>query len=300
MDEDELKEKIEDLIPRVNLESTGLKQFVNLLSEETGINLKAQKDFIKKCLMAAMEQQKQQENASSEEEESEEEEEVAVPTKKKKGAGGGGGLSAQKEVSKALSVFLGKGKTMARTEIVKSLWEYIRDNDLQNPENKKEILLDSRMQEVFGCTRFTMFTMNKYISAHVHPFKPVDLTSSASKTTTPKKQRKRKGAAGDSTDKKKRKAGSQPPYRLSETLQQVVGVDILPRPQVVSKIWQYIKARDLQNPKDKREILCDAPLSKVMGGKKTVTMFNMNQFITQHLLEKLDKSEYKQPDDDSE
>jgi upstream activation factor subunit UAF30 len=75
-------------------------------------------------------------------------------------------------------------------------------------------------------------------------------------------------------------------------LQDVVQVDVLPRPQVVSKLWEYIKANQLQNPSDKREILCDAKLKKIFQNKSKVTMFNMNQFLSNHLLEKVDRSEY--------
>ena len=46
------------------------------------------------------------------------------------------GLGAGTSISvKDLANFFGKGKEMARTEIVKSLWDYIKEHDLQNPEN---------------------------------------------------------------------------------------------------------------------------------------------------------------------
>ena len=157
------------------------------------------------------------------------------------------------------------------------------------------------MKKLFGCDSFTMFTINKYIGAHIHPFKPVDLTKNATKkkpaATAGRKRRKKKGDDDDSGDdrKKKRKPkkpGLQPPYRLSEALAELVGTDILPRPQVVKEIWAHIKKHDLQNPEDKREILCDDKLKAVMGGEDKVTMFNMNRYVTDHLLEKLDRSEY--------
>ncbi len=47
-----------------------------------------------------------------------------------------------------------------------------------------------------------------------------------------------------------------------------------------------------QNPEDKREIICDDKLKLIMGGNDRVTMFNMNRYITQHLVEKLDRSAY--------
>jgi chromatin remodeling complex protein RSC6 len=44
--------------------------------------------------------------------------------------------------------------------------------------------------------------------------------------------------------------------------------------------------------------MCDSNLKNIMGGKDTVTMFNMNRYITDHLLEKLDRSAYQHDDDE--
>lgn len=46
-------------------------------------------------------------------------------------------------------------------------------------------------------------------------------------------------------------------------------------------IWQYIKEHDLQNPKDRREILCDEKMEPIFG--KKMTMFSMNKLLTKHL-----------------
>ena len=56
----------------------------------------------------------------------------------------------------------------------------------------------------------------------------------------------------------------------------------MPRGEVVSKIWEYIKKNNLQNPENRREILADAKLEPVFG-KKKVTMFEMNKHLAQHL-----------------
>jgi upstream activation factor subunit UAF30 len=278
----ELEKKIQALIPRVDVETMGLKQFMKLLSKEIGgIDLKSRKAFIKEALTEAISKMNQAADAGESDEE-ESEEEAPAPKKKK----GGGGLAEKKEISDKLAAFLRKGKKMARTEIVKSLWEYIREHDLQNPDNKREIFLDEAMKDVFGCDTFTMFTMNKYIGAHIDPFKPVDLT------TSPTKKRKAATPSKTSATKKKRKAGTQPPYQLSVELIEIVGKSVLPRPQVVKAIWVYIKANNLQNPEDKREILCDEKLKAVMKTKK-VSMFKMAQLITPHLLERLDKAAYQ-------
>ena len=68
----------------------------------------------------------------------------------------------------------------------------------------------------------------------------------------------------------------------SATLAEIVGNKPLPRTQVVSKIWEYIKKHNLQNPKNKRNILADEKLAKLFG-KKEVTMFELAGIVGKHL-----------------
>ncbi len=72
------------------------------------------------------------------------------------------------------------------------------------------------------------------------------------------------------------------PLQPSAELAAVVGSSPLARPEVVSKMWEYIKANNLQNPQNKREILADAKLEPVFGAK-SVTMFEMNKHLARHL-----------------
>jgi chromatin remodeling complex protein RSC6 len=74
----------------------------------------------------------------------------------------------------------------------------------------------------------------------------------------------------------------QKPLKPSAELGAVVGTDPLPRGQVVSKVWDYIRTHNLQNPENRREILADDKLKKVFG-KDKVTMFEMNKYLAQHL-----------------
>ncbi len=73
------------------------------------------------------------------------------------------------------------------------------------------------------------------------------------------------------------------PLQPSAELAAVVGSSPLPRTEVVSKVWDYIKANNLQNPENKREILADDKLRAVFGGKDKVSMFEMNKHFAQHL-----------------
>lgn len=68
----------------------------------------------------------------------------------------------------------------------------------------------------------------------------------------------------------------------SPALAAVIGAAAVPRTEVTKLIWDYIKAHNLQNPENKRNILCDAKLKAVMG-KDEVTMFEMTGLVGKHL-----------------
>ena len=68
----------------------------------------------------------------------------------------------------------------------------------------------------------------------------------------------------------------------SPALAAVIGPEPVPRTEVTKKLWTYIKDRNLQNPKNKRNILCDDQLKAVMG-KDEVTMFEMTGLVGKHL-----------------
>jgi chromatin remodeling complex protein RSC6 len=70
---------------------------------------------------------------------------------------------------------------------------------------------------------------------------------------------------------------------LSADLEAVVGKGPMTRGEVVKKIWEYIKKHDLQNPKNKRNILADDKLKPLFGGKGEVTMFEMTKLVSAHL-----------------
>ncbi|RME72347.1 MAG: hypothetical protein D6781_02395 [Verrucomicrobia bacterium] len=73
------------------------------------------------------------------------------------------------------------------------------------------------------------------------------------------------------------------PVTPDEVLAKVVGSKPMPRTKITSKLWEYIKKNDLQNPKNKREIIADENLKAVFNGKKKVTMFEMTKLVSEHL-----------------
>jgi len=78
------------------------------------------------------------------------------------------------------------------------------------------------------------------------------------------------------------RGGITAPVTPSADLAEIVGKDALPRSEVVSKVWAYIKEHKLQDEKDKRQINGDAKLSKIFG-KKSASMFEMNKHLSGHL-----------------
>ena len=103
----------------------------------------------------------------------------------------------------------------------------------------------------------------------------------AAKKAAAKSPAAKKAAAKKATVKKERapRAGNLTP---SAALQAVIGPGLVSRPEVTKKLWDYIKAQGLQDPKDKRTIRADDKLRPVFG-KDSVTMFEIAKVIGPHL-----------------
>jgi upstream activation factor subunit UAF30 len=279
-----------------------VKSFLATLSEQLGEDLAADKEVKAAIklqlgeLLAAMQ--------DGDSDESDEDEEVIEDKPKKQG-----GFQKQLVLSEELAAFL-NADTMARTEIVKQMWVYFKEKELQNPKDKREILLDEPLQKIFKVKKFTMFSMNKHITKHAWVPEvqdeyessdeemeededggeaPVKVKSEKKKTVAKKAKVAVKKEAGGKAKKEKdpnAKKPRQPMYHLSETLAAVVGTNELSRPQITKELWVYIRAKNLQNPSNKSQINCDEKLKKVMGGEEMVTMFSMNKYTSAHIGEK--------------
>ncbi|EJF57568.1 SWIB-domain-containing protein [Dichomitus squalens] len=91
-------------------------------------------------------------------------EEAEGEGKKKRG---GGGFKKEYMLSEPLAALLSVDK-LSRPQTVKQLWTYIKANNMQNPENKKEIICDDRFRAIFKCDRIDMFKMNKELGQHLY------------------------------------------------------------------------------------------------------------------------------------
>ena len=107
----------------------------------------------------------------------------------------------------------------------------------------------------------------------------------AAKKSTVKKSAAKKPAAKAKKPAAKRKpnAAFMKPMTPSSTLAAVVGNSPMPRTEVTSKLWGYIKKNGLQDKTNKRMINADDKLKDVFGGKKQVSMFEMTKLVAKHL-----------------
>ncbi|KAF7362199.1 SWIB/MDM2 domain protein [Mycena venus] len=102
----------------------------------------------------------------------------------------------------------------------------------------------------------------------------VDTDDDSDSNEAKRPSKKRSGEGGSA------RGGFAKPYLLSEPLAAVLGAESLSRPQVVKQLWAYIKSNELQNPENKREIMCDAALRPVFNVEK-IDMFKMNKVLGQ-------------------
>jgi upstream activation factor subunit UAF30 len=76
------------------------------------------------------------------------------------------GLKASLKPSPELAAVIGP-EPLARTEAVSKIWAYIKAHDLQNPQNRREIVADKKLRLVFGTDKVNMFEMNKHLGRHL-------------------------------------------------------------------------------------------------------------------------------------
>ncbi|KAK6924092.1 DEK, C-terminal [Dillenia turbinata] len=221
--------------------------------------------------------------------------------KEVKKRGGGGGFTKLCSLSPQLQKFVGVPEA-ARTEVVKQLWAYIREKELQDPSNKKNIICDDALYAIFGVKSIDMFQMNKALTKHIWPLESED--APAVKSTPKQKQqkqekedsdepkRKEKRPKEESSDsdepkqkEKRKKGGFLAPIGLSNALVKFLGTgeSALPRSDVVKRIWDYIKKHGLQDPSDKRQVICDDKLRELFD-VESFHGFTVSKLLSTHFI----------------
>ncbi len=110
-------------------------------------------------------------------------------------------------------------------------------------------------------------------------------TAVAAKSTKAPKTPTKKAAVTKTAAPRKaavKKASTATGLQPSAALAAVIGPEAVARPQVIKKLWDYIKANGLQDAANKRNVNADAKLLAVFG-KPQVTMFELAGIVGKHL-----------------
>ena len=203
------------------------------------------------------------------------------------------GFQQMLELSPGLSDMLGVDR-VRRSDLTKKIWEYIKSRNLQDPANKRHILWDAQAQAAFRVEACDMFKMQRLLIAHSRtegsdePFADPEETAAIVKAlqaappapASKKKKKKRKVKRNKNAELKG------PMCDLSAELGAVLGRREMKRTEVVKELWAYIRAKELQDPADRRQIVCDPNLQRVFGLPR-VSMFQMNKLLCPHIVTRI-------------
>ncbi|XVF15609.1 hypothetical protein REPUB_Repub09cG0169100 [Reevesia pubescens] len=309
--ESELIDRLREFLKESDLNTTTTAIVRRRLEEDFGIDLSEKKKFIREQVDLYL--QSQFENAEEQEQEQEQTGEIKseetdgsdsneeeVESKKvrnkrppvKKGSkrvnnevkrrGGGGGFNKVSSLSPQLQELLGV-PALARTEVVKQIWAYIREKNLQDPDNKKTIICDERLHAVFDVPSIDMFQMSKALSKHIWPLDSVVSVKSTEKEKPHKHEREED--PDEPERKEKRQKGFLAPLQLSDALVKFLGTgeSELTRAVVIKRMWGYIKEHNLQDPSDKRKVICDEKLKELFD-VETFHGFTVTKLLAAHFL----------------
>ncbi|VVA98182.1 unnamed protein product [Arabis nemorensis] len=329
----DLVTRLREILRSSDLDTTTPASVRRQLEEDFGVDLTDKKGFIRDQIDAFLESNggiedipespKREEDSNSDEitkteaetegddvgdgsESDEEKEERPLKAKKR-----GNGFTKVCQLSPKLGEFIGTSQ-LARTEVVKKMWVYIREKNLQDPKDRRKILCDKSLHSLFHVKSINMFQMNKALSKHIWPLgdgdgcvnsvkeedEDEDETSNGEENEEVEestaeeseeearslRKRKRKKPA-KSVEKPKRKGGGggfTKVCSLSPELQAFTGVTELARTEVVKMLWRYIKENKLQDPNDGRRIICDESLQSLFSFE-SINMFQMNKLLTKHI-----------------
>ncbi|KAF7143595.1 hypothetical protein RHSIM_Rhsim05G0080300 [Rhododendron simsii] len=195
-----------------------------------------------------------------------------------------GGFMKPCGLSPQLQTFVGVSE-LARTQVVKRIWAYIREKDLQDPKDKRTIICDQALRAIFCVKSIDMFQMSKALNKHMLPLAEED----GSVKSSQKKRRCKQGREGSNERQVKmlkgKSLGFLAPLTLSDALVKFFGTgeNELSRGDVVKKVWEYIKQNDLQDPSDKKTVICDEKLKELFE-VDSFTGFHVSKLVTAHFV----------------
>ncbi|KAK9799349.1 hypothetical protein WJX73_009060 [Symbiochloris irregularis] len=298
--DEEIITRLRAMLQGVDMATTTERQLRKALEQDFGVDLSSRKDIIRAEVTKYLDEQYPAEEEEAAEEAAEagasgadEDDEPEPKARKGKRRGGGGGFG-RTHLSEDMQEFLGE-ESLPRTQIVKRLWAYIKENNLQNPKDKRKIVLDDKLSKLFK-PPLTMFTINKQLGRHCKthdgsadddededgdsaPAKKRQVSASTA-TVSRKKPKKESGEEGG---KRKANSGFAKKLPLSESMAEWYGQPEAARSDLVGYFWKYVKENQLQDPANKQMIIADDKLFNLFGERKFAG-FGVAKFLKPHFV----------------
>ncbi|KAI9594137.1 SWIB/MDM2 domain-containing protein [Syncephalis fuscata] len=193
---------------------------------------------------------------------------------------------------------------LGRAQVVKAIWGYIRQYNLQDPNDKRYFTTDDKLRVIFnGLQRLNCFEMNKYLSAHLSKIETDTTPNQSPASTSVSSSRKTMTPSTTDTNtdiQSPAMPGGHIYHPLSPTTPDDPFGSItrseweLVKPMrlsadlaaiVVKAVWTYIRQCNLQDPNDKRYFTTDDKLRVIFNGLHRMSCFEINQYLESHLTE---------------
>ena len=189
------------------------------------------------------------------------------------------------KISDELAMFLGKpvGTEMVRTDVSRLINSYIRNNNLQDPQNGCTINPDAKLRTLLKIDEndeLTYFNLQKYMKHHFiredNIENVVNRPSFIQSRPTPR-----------STDR--RPSSFTTPTKISDELAMFLGKPLgteMARTEVSRDINRYIRANNLQDPQNGRVINPDKKMTALLrlGKNDELTYFNLQKYMKHHFI----------------
>lgn len=191
------------------------------------------------------------------------------------------------------AVFDNEFSELTRPEVVKKLWEYIKKHDLQDPKDKRFILCDEKLTNVFNRPRVNCFKMAKFMSAHLH--RKEDLSGTESVPVVKPKQSQTPSQPKTASSPKKQKISNEivedsdeeasemlNEVKMNPLLLNIPGVSAeMSFSSVQAAVLAYTQAMKLRDPSDPDVIIVKptSPIAKLMGERHNGGNVHILDFI---------------------
>lgn len=107
---------------------------------------------------------------------------------------------------------------MSRPQVVKSIWNYVKEKDLQDPSDRRFILVDERLSTIFPKARISSFEIAKYLAPHMK-----SLTKEKGTSPSAADNKKAKKVKSGESPARKRTSVFMRPLLLSPALSKLLG-----------------------------------------------------------------------------